>query len=153
MLKKIGLFVIILAPWFLSSLFPFDYSFYNNLQLPFFAPPRIIFPIVWTIIYITIAISIYQLIKEFGFKNLSKNYKWALLINYLWNQSFAFLFFGLQNTFLGFVSSTGTLISSLFLYEETSKQNEKSSNLLNLYVLWNLFATILSLTVYILNIK
>ncbi len=152
MIKNILLFLGILLPWFFSSLFRFDYTFYNSLSLPFFAPPRFLFGIVWTIVYILISISIYQLIKMYGFKNLPKSYKRTLVINYLWNQSFPFLFFGLQSTFLGFVATVGTFVSSLFLYEETSKLNEKSSNFLNLYILWGLFATILALTTYILNI-
>lgn len=152
MIKKIILFLGILLPWFFSSLFSFDYTFYNKLNLPFFAPPRVLFGIVWTIVYIGIAISIYQIINLYGFKNISKSYKKSLLINYLFNQSFPFLFFGLKSPFLGFVSTIGTFISSLFLYEETSKSNEKSTNFLSIYILWGLFATILALTTYILNI-
>lgn len=151
-MKNILLWIILLVPWFFSSLFPFDYSYYQELTLPFFAPPRILFPIVWTIIYIGIATSVYQIIKLYSWKGIPSSYKKALIINYLFNQSFSFLFFGLKSPFLGFVSSIGTFISSLFLYEETAKLNEKSTNYLNLYILWGLFASILSLTTYILNI-
>lgn len=152
MMKNILLGIVLLIPWFFSSFFSFDSSFYRELILPFFAPPSFLFPIVWSIIYIGIAISTYQLIKQYSWKGIPISYKKSLFINYLWNQSFPFFFFGLKNPFLGFVSSIGTFISSLFLYEETSKLNEKSTNYLNLYILWGLFATVLSLTTYLLNI-
>lgn len=151
-MKNILLFLSLLLPWFFSSIIPFDYTYYNTLTLPFFAPPRWLFALVWPIVYLGIAISTFKLIRLFSLRGIPPRYKKVLLINYLWNQSFPFLFFGLKNPFLGFVSSIGTFISSLFLYEETAKLDEKSTNPLNLYILWGLFATILSLTTYILNL-
>lgn len=151
-MKKVLLFLVLLLPWFFSSLFPFDYSFYETLNLPFFAPPSFLFGIVWAIVYLGIAISSYQIVSKYGIKDTPKSYKIKLLINYLWNQSFPFLFFGLKSPFWGLVATVGTFISSLFLYEETSKLNEKSTNFLNLYILWGLFATVLAFTTYVLNI-
>lgn len=151
-MKKILLGIFLLIPWFFSTLFPFDYSFYHQLILPIFTPPKILFSIVWTLIYLGIAISSYQIVNLYSWKGVSISYKKALLINFLFNQSFLFFFFGLKSPFLGFISSIGTFISSLFLYEETSRLNEKSTNYLNLYILWGLFVSVLSLTTYILNV-
>lgn len=150
---KIITFLLCLLPWFLSSLVPFNAEFYNSLTLPFFTPPNSFFGIAWTTTYICIAISIYQVMTSNNIKNIPVSYKKTLLINYLFNQSFQFVFFLLQNTFLGFVSCIGTFISCLFLYEETSNINESSTKYLNPYVLLSLFATILSLTIYILNAR
>lgn len=58
-----------------------------------------------------------------------------------------------ENTFLGFFSSIGTFITCLFLYNETNDLDEKSTKYLDPYVLLGLFATVLSLTIYILNVK
>lgn len=151
--KKIILYILCLIPWFLSSLIPFNSEFYNSLLLPFFTPPNIFYGIAWTITYIFIAFSIYQVITQYTWKEIPKSYKKTLLINYLFNQSFPFLFFTLENTFLGFISCIGTFISCLFLYEETAKLNEKSTKYLNPYVLLSLFATVLSVTIYIINAK
>ena len=63
------------------------------------------------------------------------------------------LFFLLKSTFLGFVSCLGTFVSCLFLYDETNNLDEKSTKFLNPYVLLSLFATILSITIYIMNAK
>ena len=151
--KKIILYILCLIPWFLSSLVPFNPEFYNSLILPFFTPPNIFYVIAWTITYIFTAFSIYQIITKYTWKDTPKSYKKILFINYLFDQSFTFVFFTLENTFLGFISCLGTFISCLFLYEETSKLDEKSTKYLNPYVLLSLFATVLSITIYIINAK
>lgn len=136
-MKKILLFLALLLPWFLSSIFVTNTEFYNELILPIFAPPSYLFGIIWPIIYVLIAISSYQIIKEYG-KETPTSYYRILIINYLFNQSFPFVFFILENTFLGFISSIGTFITSLFLYEQTTKLKEKSNKFLNLYLLWEI---------------
>lgn len=152
MLKKIFTFILCLLPWFISYIIPLDYSYFNEIKLPFFAPPRLFYPIAWTLIYILIALSIYKIVTSYNLKDINKEYKITLLINYLFNQSYTLVFFGLHNNFLGFISCIGTFISGLFLYQETYNLREKSSKLLDPYLLLSLFATILSLTIYIINI-
>ncbi len=150
-IKNFFIFLICLIPWFLTSLLPVDYNFYDTIDLPFFAPPNIFYAIAWTITYICIAISIYKIVINYKWNNIPKEYKRTLLVNYLFNQSFTIVFFLLKNLFLGFVSCLGTFISTLYLYEETNELDKKSTKYLNPYVLLSLFATILSLTIYIIN--
>ncbi len=152
MIKKILIFLSCLLPWFLNNIIPVDYNYYNKIVKPFFAPPRIFYPIAWTIVYILIAITIYIIVRSYKIKDIPKNYKITLIINYIFNQSYTILFFGLHNNFLGFVSCLGTFLSTLFLYEETSLLNNKISKLLQPYIILSLFATILSLSIYLLNL-
>lgn len=149
-MKKIFNFIIVFLPWFISSIF-INNSFYNEIELPFFAPPSIIFKIIWPILYFLIALSIYYIMEKISIKNLSKNYKQALIINYILNQLFIPLFFGLKSPFLGFIIATAIFITSLFLYVESASINEKSGKLLIPYIMWNLFAAFLSLNIYLLN--
>ena len=81
-MKKIFIFILILIPWFLSSLVPIDKTFYDSLLLPFFTPPAIFFGIAWSITYFMIALSIYQILKHynFNFKNIPSSYKKSLII-------------------------------------------------------------------------
>jgi len=146
-------FIIILLPWFLSSLTPINKEYYNSLTLPFFTPPQIAYSIIWTIIYIGISISIYQIINTYKIKDIPKSYKYTLLLNYLANESFQPIFFLLKSNFLGFVSCISTFITSLFLYKETKDLKEKSAKHLIIYILFSLFACILSLSIYLLNIN
>lgn len=146
-------FIIILLPWFLSSLIPINKTYYNSLTLPFFTPPQIAYSIIWTIIYIGISISIYQIINTYKIKDIPKSYKYTLLLNYLANESFQPIFFLLKSNFLGFVSCISTFITSLFLYKETKDLKEKSAKHLIIYILFSLFASVLSLSIYLLNIN
>ena len=139
--KNVVRFLMYLLPWFISSIiFRVDTSFYDSINKPFFAPPGIIFPIVWTILYILIAIGLYNN------KNKSIEYYKSLIINYFSNQIYTFLFFVIKSPFIAFIDTLVVLISSLFLYNETK------SKWFIPYIIWNVFATILSLSVYLLNI-
>lgn len=152
MLKRISLFILFLLLWFLGSFIPIDYSYYKELTLPGFAPPSWFYGVIWTINYILLSISMSSIFSEYKFKDIPNSYKLSLIINYIFNQSFIIVFFILKNNFLGFVSCLGTFISSLFLYEESMELNKKSTQGLKLYVLFNIFATILSLSIYLLNL-
>ena len=152
-MKAFFKFIIILLPWFLSSLIPIDKEFYNSLTLPFFTPPEMAYGIIWSIIYIGISISIYQILNTYKIKDIPKSYKYTLLLNYIANQSFQPLFFLLKSPFLGFVSCILTFITSLFLYKETKDVKEKSAKYLIPYILFSLFAAILSLSIYLLNLN
>ena len=148
MFKKLIIYIFCLLPWFLSYIIPYNYSYYETIKLPFFAPPNIFYIIAWTITYILIAYSIYKIIITYKLKEIPNSYKIVLLINYLCNQSYTFFFFGLNNIFLGFISCLTTFITSLFLYQETTTIKDDSSKYLNPYIILSLFATILSLSIH-----
>lgn len=125
-------------------------NFYKTLELPFFAPPPIVFSIVWPILYFLIALSIYNIYNKFSLKYDLK-YRDYLILNYIFNQSYTFLFFNLKSPILGLLSTLLTLITSILLYKETKFLDKKTSYLLIPYLLWNIFASILSLTIVFMN--
>lgn len=146
--KKIIRYLLCLLPWFISSIiFKIDTDYYASLNLPFFAPPSMVFPIVWSILYILISISIYRV----SLDGVDSNYKIVLLINYLSNQLYTLCFFIIKNNFLSLCDALIVFISSLYLYLETTKYDNKSAKILIPYIIWNLFATILSVSIFILN--
>lgn len=151
-MKKLLLFICILLPWFISGwIVKIDPSFYINLNLPKFAPPTIFFTVAWTILYILIAISIY-LVYTKVYHQYIKSYTKTLIINYIFNQLYIFLFFSLKSIFLGFVDIVIIFITSLSLYYETKEINQKASYFLIAYCLFSLFALILNLSIYFLNL-
>ena len=152
LLKKFINFILCLGIWFVGKIFPVDYCYYEQLILPSFAPPSAFYSIAWIITYILIAYSMYNIFINYSFKKIPLVYKITILINYLFNQSFILLFFGLKSNLLGFISCLGTFISALFLYQESLLLKEKSTLALRLYVLLSAFAVILSLSIYFLNI-
>ena len=151
-MKKIIKFIILLLPWFLGGLiFRVDTSFYTSLNLPKFAPPTYFFPIVWTCLYILITISSYLVYNKSYYK-YNTSYNKTLIYNYIFNQLYTFFFFTLKSIFLGFVDIVLVFITSLFLYYETKEIDKKASYFLIPYVIFVLFATILNLSIYFLNL-
>lgn len=145
--REFGIYLLCLLPWFLAGLFfTSDASYYVSLILPIFAPSSIVFPIVWSILYLLIAYSIYQVRNRF-----TTNYKIYLVINYLSNQFFTFCFFTLKNNFLALADTIIVLISSMYLYVETKGINREKSWYLIPYILWNVFAFILIFSIFLMN--
>ena len=66
MLKKLSLFILcILIPLAVGGLSAYltrDAMNYNQIVKPDFAPPAIVFPIVWTILYVLMGISSYIIV-------------------------------------------------------------------------------------------
>lgn len=149
-MKKVFLYIILLIPWFLSSLFNQCTSYFDVLNLPFFALPKWAYGIVWPILYLLIAYSIYLVYQEVKFTN--KNYNTSLIANYIFNQLYIPLFFCLKSPMLGLIVSIGIFITSLFLYLETKAISKKSSKFLIPYIIFMGYATILSLAIYFLNL-
>ena len=140
-------YLLFLLPWFISSiLFKSSTIYYESLSLPFFAIPSYLFGIVWTILYILIAISIFMV-----YENSNKEYKKYLLINFISNQLFTFFFFTLRNNFLSLIDVIVTLISAIYLYNETKIQNKKASYFLIPYIAFSIYALLLILSVNLLN--
>lgn len=145
--RKFLSYLTFLLPWFLSGiLFKVDTTYYLSLNLPFFAPPPIIFGIVWPILYLLIAYSVWK-----TFSQSTTNYKIYLVINYVANQLFTFCFFTIQNTFLALADVIIVLISSMYLYVETKMLNHNYAKYLVPYIIWNIFAFILTFTIFVMN--
>ena len=152
MIKKLFTYLICLLPWFLTSILKIDYSYLNKIKTPSFTPPNYFYAISWTIIYILVAYTIYNIVTSYTIKKIPNSYKRTLIINYVLNQSFTIVFFIIKNNFLGFASCLLTLISTLFLYEETSLLKNKMKYFLIPYIGLSIFASILSLSIYLLNL-
>lgn len=146
-IKKIIKYLLFLLPWFLGALlFPSNPEYYQSLDLPFFAPPSYIFPIVWTILFLLVAYSFYL-----SYNNNTKKYYYYLYFNYLFNQLYTFFFFKLQNPLLGAIDCLITAITGILFYNEMKSKNKKASKFLIPYLAWIVFATILSFTILFRN--
>ncbi len=148
MIKNIIKFILFLLPWFLNVLICNDYSYFNEINIPSFALPQSLFGITWFILYSLISISIVIISNKY----FTKDYKLTLLLNYIFNQLYTISFFCIKNTFLSFIICLLTFITSTFLYYETKKISEKASKFLIPYTLFLIYATILSLSIYVINL-
>lgn len=121
---------------------------YNSLTKPFLAPPAIIFPIVWTILYILMGIS-YGILqsKDLVDSKINTIYYLQLAINAIW----PILFFLLKWRLFAFIWIIILAIFVLVMIIQFYKKDKLAGLLQIPYLLWTLFATYLNLGIYILN--
>lgn len=122
---------------------------YKTLIKPPLAPPSILFPIVWTILYILMGISSYLVYKsnDLNSDDSLKIYALQLLINFIW----PILFFVLKLRLLSFIWIILLLIIVLIMIIKFYRVNKISAYLQIPYLIWVLFASYLNLGFYILN--
>lgn len=121
---------------------------YNSLQKPFLAPPSIVFPIVWTILYILMGIS-YGILKSRSLtdKKIDLIYYIQLAVNAAWS----IIFFLLKWRLFAFIWILLLDILVILMIIKFYKK-DKTAGLLQIpYILWTLFASYLNLAIYILN--
>lgn len=121
---------------------------YNSLQKPFLAPPSIVFPIVWTILYILMGIS-YGILKSKGLtdKKIDLIYYVQLGVNAIWSIIFFLLKWRLFAFLWIIILSVLVIVMTIKFYKK-----DKTAGLLQIpYLLWVLFASYLNFAIYILN--
>lgn len=146
------LFISILIPVGLGALVGFvssSYSNYTDLTLPSFAPPGILFPIVWTILYTLMGISSYIISESISYqKDKALSIYWIqLIINLLWS----IIFFVLNLKTLAFIWIILLIISVIIMIKRFLSINKLAGYLQIPYLLWIIYAAILNLSIIFLN--
>lgn len=121
---------------------------YTSLQQPFLAPPKILFPIVWTILYILMGISYGILESKSLIDSKSKIiYYLQLFFNLLWPIAFFLLKWRLFS-FIWIIALD--ILVAIMIYEFYKK--DKLAGILQIpYLIWILFASYLNIAIYLLN--
>ena len=134
---------------FIVSLIIKDYIDYSTLLKPPLAPPKVLFPIAWTIIYLLLGISFYLYKKNTQRKDwfIDFIYYTNLVINTLWS----IIFFVLKWRLVAVIWIIILLLNLISLISLFLKKNPPSAYLNIIYLLWTIFATYLTIGIYILN--
>ncbi len=120
-------------------------SYYSNLNSLIYVPP-ILFPIVWSILYLIIGYVSYKLDEVMDVKG-SKIFYIQLLFNVLWTP----LFFGLHLPIVSAIDILILLGLCIYMLIYLFKNNNNLACLWILYVIWLAFATFLNISIAILN--
>lgn len=124
-------------------------SVYDDIVLPKFAPPSILFPIAWSILYILMGISSYMIYESRSHlkdKALTV-YFLQLIINFLW----PFVFFGERMFYLAFVILIVLWILVIYMIKLFYDIKPVAAYLNIPYILWLTFAAYLNLSIALLN--
>lgn len=134
----------------LSSFFTITgMPYYDMQKKPFFTPPSILFPVVWTILYLMMGISAakIRLSHDPKSKNALQTYYLQLFVNFLWSV----LFFGLHQYLAAFFCLLLLIVLILKMIHEFSEFNQTAARLQIPYLLWCIFAAVLNFSIWYLN--
>ena len=148
MIKRIIYSLLPIIVGAIVGLITSGYMDYRDMIKPPLSPPGIVFPIVWTILYILMGISYFLATKDNeDNKELDQIYLLQLLVNFMW----PIIFFVLEMYFTAFLWIILLLILVIVMIKELLKVNKVSGYLQIPYLIWLLFATYLNLGITLLN--
>ena len=148
MIKRIIYSLLPIIVGSIVGLITSGYMDYRNMIKPPLSPPGIVFPIVWTILYILMGISYFLATKDNeDNKELDQIYLLQLLVNFMW----PIIFFVLEMYFTAFLWIILLLILVIVMIKELLKVNKISGYSQIPYLIWLLFATYLNLGITLLN--
>ena len=141
----------ILVPLLIGGIVGFitsSYMDYSMLIQPSFAPPAILFPIVWTILYTLMGVS-YGILKTNFLTDdkINSIYYSQLFVNALWS----IFFFVFKWRLFSFFWILLLIVLVILMIIEFYKKNRVSGLLQLPYLLWIIFASFLNLSIYLLN--
>lgn len=124
-------------------------NLYQTIEVPSFAPPGFLFPIVWTILFILMGISCY-FVYDSG-SNQTKDaiiiYAIQLALNFTWS----IIFFNFRAFLLASIWIILLLVAIIMMIKQFYKISKIAAYLQIPYLVWVTFATVLTITIYILN--
>ena len=124
-------------------------SVYDDIVLPKFAPPSILFPIAWVILYILMGISAYMI-----YESMSSLKDKALIVYFVQlviNFSWPFAFFGGRMFYLAFVILIILWVLVVWMIKFFYDIKPAAAYLNIPYILWLTFAAYLNLSIALLN--
>lgn len=121
---------------------------YNSLSKPPLSPPSILFPIMWSILYILMGIS-YGILDSNSLicSNINLIYYMQLFVNALWS----IFFFVFKWRFFSFLWILLLLALVAIMIVRFYRKNKVAGLFQVPYFIWVLFASYLNLGVYLLN--
>lgn len=152
-IKLKNLLISILIPLAVGGLSSFivrgSFSLFSQVNKPPISPPSILFPIVWTILYILMGIASYIVYENS--KNKKNNgltfYAIQLIFNFVW----PILFFNYNLYLVSFIWLFILWILILITTIKFYNVNKIAGYLMIPYLVWVFFAGYLNLGIYLLN--
>lgn len=145
--KLIGIIIITIL---VGSFFTFftGSSIYKEIIKPPFSPPGLVFPIVWTILYILMSIALYQVLEKNDENDLSLT---IYGIQLFFNSTWTLIFFGFKNFLLGSIWIFLLIMFVVIMFIHFYKIKKSAGLLIIPYLIWLFIALYLNIGIFILN--
>lgn len=137
----------------IGSLFTFSSipTWYAFLNKPFFSPPNWIFGPVWTLLYTLMGVSAYLVWRRYQFSKKSLPFWHVYITQLVLNSLWSILFFGFKFVGAAFIEIIAMWYFIVRSIQEGEKIDKWSAYLLYPYLGWVTFASILNLSIWIIN--
>lgn len=122
-------------------------DWFLDLNKPVIYPPGYLFGLVWSILYVMMGVSLYLIIEKTKEKLPYILFGSQLVLNFFWT----IIFFQLQNILFAIIEIVvlwGLILWTILTFKKYSKP---AAYLLIPYILWVTFATILTISIYVIN--
>ena len=148
----VSIFISVMTGALASALTSGNMDIYERIVKPPLSPPSVLFPIVWTALYVLMGISaamIYE-IKDYNataVQNALSLYGGNLIVNFTWS----IIFFGFMRYLFAFIWLLFLLFIIIRMIISFKKLHPVAGYLQIPYAIWVAFAGYLNLAIYILN--
>ena len=119
-------------------------NFYEEIIRPDIAPKPIVFPIVWTILYFLIALTLYRFYDDNSIRN-------SIILNLVINILWPILFFRFKLLTFAAIWLVLIIITLIFELLKIFKKDKKYAYLNLVYLFWLFFALYLNIMIVLLN--
>ena len=150
--KFVSLFLFLITTFSASFIggittFKFKEPWYSTLVKPSFNPPDWLFGPVWTILYILMAIAIWNV----WIKSKNINLVYLYFIHLFFNTTWSVVFFGFNQIELALINLIVLILFIVILFLKYKVISKLSAYLMIPYFLWCCFAFLLNLNLIMLN--
>lgn len=122
-------------------------DWYQSLNKPPFNPPNWIFGPVWTTLYVLIGVAGARTWLSAPSSSRMQIWFAQMALNFLWSPAF----FGMESTLLGLIVIIPMLVLIIVYIQRSWKPDRLSAMLFLPYLAWVSFATLLNVSLFILN--
>lgn len=125
---------------------------YDQINQPFLAPPSWLFPVVWTILFILMGVSVGLIYEAKNAKPEDKKkafilYGVNLVLNFLWS----IIFFNFGSFFIAFLLLMLLIFVILRMITAFNKISPTAAYLQVPYIIWCCFASYLTASIWLMN--
>ena len=150
--KFVSLFLFLITTFSASFIggittLKFKEPWYSTLVKPSFNPPDWVFGPVWTILYILMAIAIWNV----WIKSKNINLVYLYFIHLFFNTTWSVVFFGFNQIELALINLIVLILFIVILFLKYKVISKLSTYLMIPYFLWCCFAFLLNLNLMMLN--
>lgn len=123
-------------------------TWYVNLDKPLWTPPNLAFPIVWTILYTLMGVSLWLVWQKTQKISVFLPFAVQLALNFFWS----LFFFGWQSPLLGLIDILALIAAIVWSIRTFDPYSKTAARLLIPYLAWVVYASSLNAYIWWYNV-